>query len=139
MSKPVYATSTCICADPGLRSMAHTASEAGARDCRLPASHDRVRPESTMSSTMSTCRPVMSVSRSFRIRTTPEDLVPEPYEEIAIQSIWTGVVGVDLGRELADARLQPVSADEDLLESRSHVPFVQIILLRPWSCLLRCW
>ena len=29
----------------------------------------------------------MSVLRSLRIRTTPEDLVPEPYEEMAIQSI----------------------------------------------------
>ena len=40
-----------------------------------------------MSSTMSTCRPVMSVSRSLRIRTTPEDFVDDPYEETAIQSI----------------------------------------------------
>ena len=31
----------------------------------------------------------MSVSRSLRIRTTPLDLVPEPYDEIAIQSIST--------------------------------------------------
>jgi len=73
----------------GLRPV-HPAVDAGPRERRLPASQDKVSPESTMSSTMSTCRPVMSVSRSFRIRTTPEDLVPEPYEEIAIQSIWTG-------------------------------------------------
>ena len=64
--------------DPGWRSMAHTLGDAGPRERRLPASQDRVSPESTMSSTMSTCRPVMSVSRSLRIRTTPEDLVPEP-------------------------------------------------------------
>ena len=32
----------------------------------------------------------MSVSRSFRIRTTPDEVVPEPYEETAIQSMLTG-------------------------------------------------
>ena len=52
--------------------------------------HERVNPESTMSSTMRTSRPVMSRSRSFRMRTTPDDLVPEPYDEIAIQSCSTG-------------------------------------------------
>ena len=31
-----------------------------------------------MSSTISTCLPLMSVSRSFRMRTTPDDFVPEP-------------------------------------------------------------
>ncbi len=31
----------------------------------------------------------MSVSRSLRIRTTPDDLVPEPYDDTAIQSIST--------------------------------------------------
>ncbi len=40
-----------------------------------------------ISSTITTCRPLMSVSRSLRIRTTPLDFVPEPYDEIAIQSI----------------------------------------------------
>jgi hypothetical protein len=44
-----------------------------------------------MSSTTSTSLPVMSVSRSLRIRTTPEDRVPEPYEDTAIQSISTGM------------------------------------------------
>ena len=39
---------------------------------------DRVSPESMMSSTMRTCRPVMSVSRSLRMRTTPDDVVAEP-------------------------------------------------------------
>ena len=43
-----------------------------------------------MSSTISTWRPLMSASWSFRMRTTPDDLVPEPYDETAIQSIWTG-------------------------------------------------
>lgn len=33
----------------------------------------------------------MSVSRSLRIRTTPEDWVPAPYDETAIQSMVTGV------------------------------------------------
>jgi len=40
-----------------------------------------------MSSTTSTFRPLMSVPRSLRIRTTPEDFVPEPYEDTAIQSM----------------------------------------------------
>ena len=31
-----------------------------------------------MSSTTSTWRPVMSESRSLRMRTTPEDFVPDP-------------------------------------------------------------
>ena len=44
MSNPVYLTSTCICAEPGLRSMAQTASDAGPRDRRLPASQDSVSP-----------------------------------------------------------------------------------------------
>src|SRR5690349_12668442 len=33
----------------------------------------------------------MSVSRSLRIRTTPEDWVPAPYEDTAIQSMVSGV------------------------------------------------
>jgi len=40
-----------------------------------------------MSSTTSTWRPRRFELRSLRIRTTPELEVPEPYEEIAIQSI----------------------------------------------------
>jgi hypothetical protein len=51
---------------------------AGSRDARLEVSHDSVRPVSMISSTITTWRPVMSVSRSLRIRTTPLDLVPEP-------------------------------------------------------------
>jgi len=39
-----------------------------------------------MSSTINTSRPLMSAVRSLRIRTTPELFVPEPYDEIAIQS-----------------------------------------------------
>ena len=49
-----------------------------------------------MSSTTRTLRPVMSRSRSFRIRTTPLDFVPEPYEETAIQSIVTFAVSARL-------------------------------------------
>ena len=62
----------------GLRSSVQISTEAGPRERRLDTSQDSVRPVSMMSSTISTCRPVMSVSRSLRIRTTPEDLVPEP-------------------------------------------------------------
>ena len=40
-----------------------------------------------MSSTISTCLPVRSVSRSLRICTTPLDFVPAPYDDTAIQSI----------------------------------------------------
>jgi hypothetical protein len=58
--------------------MVHTRTDAGPRDWRFPTSQDRVRPESMMSSTISTSRPEMSVSRSFRMRTTPEDWVPDP-------------------------------------------------------------
>jgi hypothetical protein len=43
-----------------------------------------------MSSTTTTCRPAMSRSRSFRIRTTPDEVVPCPYEEIAMKSSSTG-------------------------------------------------
>ena len=43
-----------------------------------------------MSSTISTSRPVMSRSRSLRMRTTPDDFVPEPYDEMAIQSVSAG-------------------------------------------------
>ena len=65
-----------------------------------------------MSSTTSTCLPVMSRSRSLRIRTTPRDLVPEPYDDTAIQSISTGLVqrprevGHDHDRALEDADQQ---------------------------------
>ena len=43
-----------------------------------------------MSSTTSTCLPLMSASRSLSIRTTPDEVVPDPYDEIAIQSMLTG-------------------------------------------------
>ncbi|CAM5334214.1 hypothetical protein SCALM49S_01607 [Streptomyces californicus] len=74
----------------GLRSRVQTSSEAGSREPRLDSSQDSVRPESMMSSTIRTCLPLMSVSRSLRIRTTPDDWVPAPYDETAIQSIVTG-------------------------------------------------
>ena len=69
-----------------------------------------------MSSTIRTWRPVMSVSRSLRIRTTPEDLVPEPYDDTAIQSISTcrleapGQVGHHHHRAPEDADQQEVVA-----------------------------
>ncbi len=62
----------------------------GSREPRFDISQDSVRPESMMSSTIRTCLPLMSVSRSLRMRTTPEDWVPAPYEETAIQSMVTG-------------------------------------------------
>ena len=101
-----------------------------------------------MSSTTRTCRPLMSPSRSLRIRTTPEDLVPEPYDDTAIQSIWAGecsararsamtmtaplstptssrsrpcVVGVDLGGELGDAGSGSPPRVQDPLEVVAHV------------------
>ena len=43
-----------------------------------------------MSSTISTSRPSIAASRSLRIRTTPEDLVAEPYEATAMKSTSTG-------------------------------------------------
>ena len=74
---------------PLLSGLAEISTEAAPRDSRLPRSQLSVRPESMMSSTMSTWRPVRSVSRSLRMRTTPEDCVPMPYDETAIQSIVT--------------------------------------------------
>ena len=73
--------------DLGLRSRVQISTEAAPREIRFCCSHARVRPESMISSTIRTLRPTRSVSRSLRIRTTPEDLVPEPYEETAIQSM----------------------------------------------------
>jgi hypothetical protein len=45
---------------------------------RVSTSQARVRPVSTISSTTSTCRPAMSVSRSLVIRTVPELVEPAP-------------------------------------------------------------
>ena len=47
-----------------------------------------------MSSTISTSRPSIAASRSLRIRTTPEDLVADPYEATAMKSTSTGIVEV---------------------------------------------
>ena len=77
-SKPTYFTSMSTFAASGFRSIVQTSTEAAPRDLRFVSSHDRVRPESMMSSTMRTCWSLRSVSRSLRIRTTPDDLVPEP-------------------------------------------------------------
>src|SRR5213595_61173 len=86
MSKPTYLTCTRTCAASGLRRRVKTSTDSGPRERRLRSSQDRVRPESMMSSTTRTLRPVMSRSRSLRIRTTPLDLVPDPYDDTAIQS-----------------------------------------------------
>ncbi len=91
MSKPTHFTSIATLAASGLRSSVTTSSEAGWREPRFDSSQDRVRPESMMSSTIRTCLSLMSVSRSLRIRTTPEDWVPAPYEDTAIQSMVSGV------------------------------------------------
>ena len=45
-----------------------------------------------MSSTISTSRPSITASRSFRIRTTPEDLVADPYDATAMKSTSQGTV-----------------------------------------------
>ena len=78
MSKPTYFTSISTRAASGLRSSVAISTDFGPRERRLASSHFRVRPESMMSSTIRTLRPVMSPERSLRIRTTPEDFVPEP-------------------------------------------------------------
>ncbi len=78
MSKPTYFTGTSTFTASGLRSSVHTSNDRGLRDCRFFSSHDRVSPESMMSSTITTLRSAMSRSRSFRIRTTPEEDVEEP-------------------------------------------------------------
>ena len=44
-----------------------------------------------MSSTMITRRPVMSLSRSLRIRTTPDDDVADPYDDTAMNSSSDGI------------------------------------------------
>ena len=44
-----------------------------------------------MSSTMITRRPVMSRSRSLRMRTTPDDEVADPYEVTAMNSSSDGI------------------------------------------------
>ena len=62
----------------GLRSSVHTSTDAGPRERRFSTSHESVSPESMMSSTMSTRRPASSVSRSFRMRTTPDERVLDP-------------------------------------------------------------
>ncbi len=90
MSKPTHSTSMATLAASGLRSRVQIFNESGSREPRLEISQDKVSPESMMSSTMRTCLPLMSVSRSLRIRTTPEDWVPAPYDDTAIQSMVTG-------------------------------------------------
>ena len=90
MSKPTYLTGTSTLTASGLRSRATTSTEAGLRAVRLRSSQDSVSPESMMSSTMSTCWPAMSRSRSLRMRTTPELAVAPAYELTAMNSIVEG-------------------------------------------------
>ena len=45
-----------------------------------------------MSSTTITSRSSIGPSRSLRIRTTPDDCVPVPYDEITMKSIEQGIV-----------------------------------------------
>ena len=87
ISKPTYLTLTSTFAASGLRNMVKISTLAVPRDSKFDLSHESVRPVSTISSTINTWRLVMSRSRSLRIRTTPLDFVPEPYEVTAIQSI----------------------------------------------------
>ena len=95
-----------------------------------------------MSSTTSTSRPSIGVSRSLRMRTTPLERVPAPYDEIAMKSTFTGmsrcahevgqedeaalqhahherlavvVVARDLGGELDDPRLDRVLVEQRLV------------------------
>src|SRR5664280_1810568 len=84
--------SKSVCAASRLRSSAQISTDAGPRERTLRSSQDNVRPESIMSSTIKTCWPAMSRSRSLRIRTTPEDDVAEPYDATAMKSIVTGTV-----------------------------------------------
>ena len=67
--------------------MVITSIETGPRDFKFLISQERVKPESKISSTIKTFRPVKSMSKSLIIRTTPLDLVPEPYELTAMKSI----------------------------------------------------
>ncbi len=67
-----------------------------------------------MSSTISTCRPAMSLSRSLRIRTTPDDDVDEPYELTAMNSIWVGI-----GRARAKSVMKKIAPLRTPTSSRS--------------------
>src|SRR3954468_11715952 len=85
----MYFTGTSRFKASGLRSNAQTSTDAGPRDFKLRRSQDSVSPESMMSSTSNTSRPAMSRSRSFMMRTTPEDDVAPPYDDTAMKSIVT--------------------------------------------------
>ena len=52
--------------------------EAAPRLIRFSLRKESVMPESTISSTISTCLPLIGLSRSLRMRTTPEDFVALP-------------------------------------------------------------
>ena len=70
----------------GLRSSVTTSTLAALREARYRSSQESVSPESTMSSTTTTCRPATSRSRSLRMRTVPDEVVPCPYDETAMNS-----------------------------------------------------
>src|SRR3954466_9523250 len=91
ISKPVKRMGSSTLRREGLVSRAQTSSEAGLRAPRLRMRYCSVRPESTMSSTISTSRPSIGVSRSLRIRTTPLESVAEPYDETAMKSPAHGI------------------------------------------------
>src|SRR3954466_10515935 len=91
ISKPVKRSGRSTLRRDGLVSSAQTSSVAGLRAPRLRSRYCSVRPESTMSSTISTWRPSIGVSRSLRIRTTPLESVAEPYDETAMKSTSHGI------------------------------------------------
>src|SRR6478672_372237 len=119
MSKPTYSTVTSTLIASGLRSNATTRTEAGLRLCRFFSSHDKVRPESMMSSTMSTCCPAISRSRSLRIRTTPSEVGHKhdrTLEHPDQQRLPVGIVLVDLFGELTDLDRYLVGGHDDRVD-----------------------
>src|SRR4051812_5905354 len=91
ISKPVKRIGSSTLRRDGLVRSAQTSSDAGLRAPRFRMRYCSVRPESTMSSTISTWRPSIGVSRSLRIRTTPLESVAEPYDETAMKSTSHGI------------------------------------------------
>ena len=77
---------------PGLVSSVQISSDAGSRDARFFRRYESVSPESITSSTTSTWRPAIGMSRSFRIRTTPDECVEDPYDDTAMKSSSHGTV-----------------------------------------------
>src|SRR5665809_123609 len=105
ISKPTYRTGTSISRRSGFVKSVITSSDAGLRALRLRIRYERVSPESMMSSTTSTSLPATLMSRSLRIRTTPEETVA------------AFVVGRDLRAQLDDALLERPLLDENLADA----------------------